>query len=60
MDQVHSKASDSAPSVPLGERVPTDVPPPSMNDLEALDIVKVSAAFPLRLLLFIFIFTIRF
>jgi hypothetical protein len=41
MDEV--KSTDSVPSVPVGERTPSDgVPPSSMNDLEALDIVKVA------------------
>jgi hypothetical protein len=51
MDQVNSKSSDSAPSVPVGERISADAPPPSsMNDLEALDIVKVFSLMPQILL----------
>lgn len=43
MDQTNS--TDTTPSVPAGERIPNDAPAPSsMNDLEALDIVKVCSS----------------
>ncbi len=61
MDQVNSKSSENAPSVPVGERIAADAPPPSsMNDLEALDIVKVSDTFTNSLHSFIFMETVRF
>jgi hypothetical protein len=44
MDEV--KSTDSVPSVPVGERAAADAAPPSsMNDLEALDMVKVPPFF---------------
>ena len=43
MDQ--TKSADSVSSAPVGERIAGDAAPPSsMNDLEALDIVKVGPA----------------